>query len=71
MSDFDQMYSYLSSVYHAYRRQGLELSLKDAVLLLVNVFDCSEQDAQYVLKLFIDDMAKAKRMSWFDRLWRN
>jgi len=29
-------------------------------LLLMNVFDCSEQEAYYVLKLFIDDMAKAK-----------
>lgn len=71
MNKFDQMYSYLSSVYRAYQQQGLDLSLHDAVSLLMNVFDCSEQDAQYVLKLFIDDMAKAKRINWFDRFRRN
>lgn len=71
MNKFDQMYSYLSSVYRAYQQQGLDLLLHDAVSLLMNVFDCSEQDAQYVLKLFIDDMAKAKRINWFDRFRRN
>lgn len=71
MNNFDQMYSYLSSVYRAYQQQGLDLSLRDAVSLLMHVFDCSEQDAQYVLKTFIDDMAKAKRINWFDRFRRN
>jgi len=71
MSNVDQMYSYLSSVFRAYQQQGIDLSLKDAVLLLMNVFDCSEQEAHYVLKLFIDDMVKAKRISRFDRFRRN
>jgi hypothetical protein len=71
MSNVDQMYSYLSSVFRAYQQQGIDLSLKDAVLLLMNVFDCSEQEAYYVLKLFIDDMAKAKRISRFDRFRKN
>jgi hypothetical protein len=71
MSDVEQMYSYLSSVFRAYQQQGIDLPLKDAVLLLMHVFDCSEQEAHYVLKLFIEDMANAKRISRFDRFRRN